>query len=127
MLLPISAEWKNIGTLMYISQHVLQEIDANQQKVTDCLREMLSKWINQVKPRPTWSILAEAVEDFDPSIATKIRETCKLFLTYTIITYIKLELDLKCLCTIIHVGHPESVLSLQCFQYVGRLQRTDSG
>ena len=79
MLLPVSAEWKSIGTLMYIPQNVLQEIDANQQRATDCLREMLSKWMNQVNPSPMWSIIAEAVEDFDPSIARKIRETCKLF------------------------------------------------
>ena len=79
---------------------------------------MLSKWINQVDPSPTWCMLAEAVEHFDPGVAMNIRETCKLFLVYTIIAHIKLELDSECLSVHRYRKYSISPMFLSIF-YVG--------
>jgi hypothetical protein len=73
-LLPVAASWKNIGTLLEIAPHVLDNIEGNERKVEDSLREMLSKWLTQVTPKPTWTALADAVEPFNETIAHHIRE-----------------------------------------------------
>jgi hypothetical protein len=73
-LLPVAASWKNIGTLLGIVTHVLDNIEGNERKVEDSLREMLSKWLKQVTPKPTWAALADAVKPFDETIAHHIRE-----------------------------------------------------
>lgn len=73
-LLPVAASWKNIGTLLGIATHVLDTIQANEGRVEDCLREMLSKWLTRVAPKPTWAALADAVEPFNERIAHHIRE-----------------------------------------------------
>lgn len=39
------------------------------------LREMLVEWLKQVKPPPTWTQLADAVEPFDPAKAEHLRST----------------------------------------------------
>ena len=37
---------------------------------------MLSEWLKQIDPAPTWSAQAEAVEVVDPSKAKEIRQQC---------------------------------------------------
>ena len=39
----------------------------------DCLREMLSWWLKQVTPPPTWAELVDAVEQIDESKAKELR------------------------------------------------------
>ena len=73
-LLPVAASWKNIGTLLGIATHVLDNIQCNGGRVEDNLREMLAKWLTQVNPIPTWANLANAVEPFHERIAHHIRE-----------------------------------------------------
>jgi hypothetical protein len=73
-LLPVAASWKSIGTLLGIAPHLLDNIEGNERKVEDSLREMLSKWLKQVTPKPTWAALADAVEPFNETIAHQIRE-----------------------------------------------------
>ena len=70
----MAATWKNIGTLLGIATHVLDNIQANEGRVEDCLREMLSKWLKQVAPKPTWAALADAVKPFNEKVAHNIRE-----------------------------------------------------
>ena len=70
----MAASWKNIGTLLGIATHVLDNIQANEGRVEDCLREMLSKWLKQVTPKPTWAALADAVKPFNEKVAHNIRE-----------------------------------------------------
>ena len=73
-LFSVAASWKSIGTLLGIASHILDTIQANEARVEDCLREMLSKWLKQVTPQPTWAALADAVEPFNETIAHNIRE-----------------------------------------------------
>ena len=80
MLLPVAADWRNIGVLINMSDDVLEGIKKDEQTVNDRLRAMLSKWLKQIAPcPPTWDILADAVEKFNPQIAEKIKENRKLF------------------------------------------------
>ena len=68
-LLPIAHQWKNIGALLKLEPYILDKIQSDEGKVEDCLREMLSKWVKQINPQPSWVDLADAVEPFDESIA----------------------------------------------------------
>ena len=74
VLLSLASEWHNIGTLLRIPEGDLDAIGKDHQKVGDCLREMIKKWLTNVNPHPTWSSLAEAVELFDPNKAEEIRQ-----------------------------------------------------
>ena len=65
LLLPVATEWVNIGTMLEIQEHVLENIKREQKKDKGCLRVMLSKWLKQAKPYPTWSSLADAVSACD--------------------------------------------------------------
>ena len=72
-MLPLAAKWKIIGTMLEIEDHVISRIRADEDGVCDCLQEMLTVWLKQVDPPPTWSALAEAVEVADELIAEEIR------------------------------------------------------
>ena len=63
-LLPLSADWKAIGTytLLGLPRDLLKKIKADEEGARDRSQEVLSEWLNQVDPRPTWAALAEAVE-----------------------------------------------------------------
>ena len=73
VLLSLASEWHNIGTLLRIPEGDLDAIDKDHQKVGDCLREMIKKWLSLIDPLPTWASLAVVVEHFDPSKAQSIR------------------------------------------------------
>ena len=72
-LLPVASSWMNVGTLLGIDKSILDNIKSNERQVEDCLREMLSAWLNQVTPKPTWVNLADAVEPFNERTAHHIR------------------------------------------------------
>ena len=76
-LFPVATYWKTIGTLLGIPGHILDKIKSNEERVDECLREMLSEWLKQIDPPPTWTALAEAVEVIDKSKAQRLRE-CSL-------------------------------------------------
>ena len=68
-----SDRWRNIGLLLDLDNRALGKIDAECRGIPDdCLREMLSLWLNQVNPQPTRKALAEAVEVYDPALAKQI-------------------------------------------------------
>ena len=72
-LLPIATDWKTIGTLLGIPVHILDKVKSNEERVNDRLREMLSEWLKQIDPPPTWTVLIEAVEVIDKSIAQRLK------------------------------------------------------
>lgn len=76
-LLPLASKWKIIGTLLGIQNHVLARIKADEDGVCDRLQEMISIWLKQVKPPPTWASLADAVEAVDELKAQEIRTRCR--------------------------------------------------
>ena len=71
-LLPLAAHWNNIGVLLGVKNHILQEIKRNERQSQDCLREMLSEWLKIDNPPPTWDNLASAVKPFNPAKAQEI-------------------------------------------------------
>ena len=72
-LLPIAADWQNIGVFLQISDSDLKQIESDYSgRCRDCVREMIRKWLKQVNPTPSWKNLTEAVEVVDPSVAERI-------------------------------------------------------
>ena len=71
-LLPLATNWKTIGTLLDIKKSILNKIKADEDAVHDCLQEMLSEWLKQIDPPPTWAALADAVEIVDELKAFEI-------------------------------------------------------
>ena len=73
-LLPLAANWKTIGGLLDINKDILDQIQRDEVGVTDCLHEMLFKWLKKIDPQPTWTDIADAIEYFDEQIAKNIRQ-----------------------------------------------------
>ena len=71
--MPLSIEWKNIGTLLEIPSGTLDKITCDEQSTYDRLREMLREWLKLNNPQPTWTQVIEAVKPFNPSIADKMK------------------------------------------------------
>lgn len=76
ILLPLAARWKTIGTLLGVSNFVLDKVRSDEEGADDYLREMLSEWLKQtdIDSLPTWTALSDAVEVIDSSKAKEIRE-----------------------------------------------------
>ena len=74
-LLPLAAHWRNIGVLLGIKDDDLHVINRTVKEGDDRLREMLSLWLKNKNPLPTWSILAGAIEHYDPAKAQEIRDS----------------------------------------------------
>lgn len=73
LLLPLSFEWMNIGVMLNLPGHTLRRIGIEQHDTRSRLREVLSEWLKQIDPLPTWFALAEAVALFNKEIADKIK------------------------------------------------------
>ena len=71
-LLPIAKDWHTIGTLLKVPSPDLEQIESDYLSCRDRVREMIKKWLKQIKPRPTWKRLAEAVKYIEPSLARNI-------------------------------------------------------
>ena len=76
MLLPLASDWKTVGVLLKAQECDLAAIEHNEKKANDCLRTLISWWLKQVDPSPTWKALADALEILDTQIALKIRQQC---------------------------------------------------
>lgn len=72
-LLPLAKDWKTIGGLLGVERHVLDNIRRDEEGVRDCLHAMLSEWLKQVDPQPSWKDIVEAVEQIDSSKAEEIK------------------------------------------------------
>ena len=74
-LLPEAKHWHNIGIMLEVPEKTLEQIEADYHSdCQQCVREMIKSWLKQVDPPPSWEDLAEAVNEFNPSLARKIRE-----------------------------------------------------
>ena len=74
-LLPLATDWKTIGTLLGLPEHILEKIKTDEDTARDRLQKMLSEWLKQVDS-PTWKALADAVESIDKVRAQEIRKHC---------------------------------------------------
>ena len=75
-LVPLATHWKNIGVLLGVEKATLDKIKKDEGETLDCLREMLSMWVKQISPTPTWTALADIVSKFDGQKAHEIRRRC---------------------------------------------------
>ena len=73
-LLPLAAKWKTIGFLLELDDSSLSVIDCSTDE--EALRLMLHKWLGINDPKPSWEVLAEAVEPLDENIAEKVVSFC---------------------------------------------------
>ena len=78
LLIPVAKEWRNIGTILKLKKVDLKSIatDEDNDTVANCLREMLTLWLSQEDPVPSWEVLAEAVEPFSDQVAAKVKSQC---------------------------------------------------
>ena len=75
ILLPVSSQWMNVGVMLPLNHGRLTAIETRCRGIpNDCLREMLSEWLQQINPRPTKSALVDAVKECNPSLAETILE-----------------------------------------------------
>ena len=63
---PVSDKWLSLGVQLAIPIETLKRIEMEHKQVNRFLLEMLTVWLKQTNPPPTWDILAEALES--PSI-----------------------------------------------------------
>ena len=75
LLLPVASSWKTVGVFLGVSKDALDMIESDKKEVRSCLLEMLSTWLKQVSPEPSWGALAYSVEPFDEECAQKLRKT----------------------------------------------------
>ena len=74
-LLPLATDWKTIGTLLGLPEHILEKIKTDEDTARDRLQKMLSEWLKQVES-PTWKALVDAVENIDKVRSQEIRKHC---------------------------------------------------
>ena len=55
-------KWYNIGLELDIDPGTLDSIKANNVNIEDCFRAMLTSWLKVVRPKPTLTALAEALQ-----------------------------------------------------------------
>ena len=59
----MASKWKNIGVLVGVDSDKLNAVEADNSSLSqDCLREMLTIFVKQVKPLPSLSAIADALE-----------------------------------------------------------------
>ena len=56
-----STRWYYIGLQLKIPVNTLDCIKDQYADPTDCLREMIERWLKQINPRPTWRALVNAL------------------------------------------------------------------
>ena len=71
-LLPLASEWHIIGALLELPTGKLKEIEADYQKVSHRLREMIRIWLTRIDPDPSWEQLVEKLKVINQSIAAEI-------------------------------------------------------
>lgn len=61
-LVDISYNWYDLGLQLELTEGKLKNIQgANPEDPQHCMQEMLSTWLRQVDPRPTWHVLCAAL------------------------------------------------------------------
>ena len=75
-LLPVASQWKTIGVLLGLPEHVLDQIKSDEEGVNNQLQKMISRWLKQTDSSPSWKDLADAVESVDKRKAEKIQNHC---------------------------------------------------
>ena len=56
------SKWYNIGLAIQIDAGTLDVINRNSDNIDDRFRDMLATWLRMVQPRPSLSLLAQALQ-----------------------------------------------------------------
>ena len=67
----LASNWMTIGCNLNIPKGKLNAIEKDERKVEDCLREMLSVWLN-ITSLPSRELLSKAIESIDPNKAAEL-------------------------------------------------------
>jgi len=71
----VASEWHNIGVFLKMSPELLQMIKRdNNNRSMDCLREMLTAWLETTDPPPTWELVVDAVRERSEKLADKLHK-----------------------------------------------------
>ena len=72
----VSAKWEDIGLSLDIEKGSLEVIKQdNPRDSQGCFREMLTHWLNQGDPPPTWTTIIDAIDSVDyKSLARQLSE-----------------------------------------------------
>ena len=72
----VADKWRAIGDFLEIPAGQLSTIaEKNGGNPQKCLLDLLDVWLARLKPRPTWSAMADAVDLVsDPGLAQKVRQ-----------------------------------------------------
>lgn len=57
-----ASDWKTIGGLLGVEMSRLDSIERNEAKVNERLQAMLSEWLKNLDPLPTWNDIVDAVK-----------------------------------------------------------------
>ena len=78
MVVDVGKEWKELGLALCLRKPTLDKIDADNNDVSSCKREMLSKWlcwVDDCEKSCNWQSLAEEVKKLGyTAIANAIKE-----------------------------------------------------
>ena len=77
-LLSISKDWKNLGALLDIPSGTLDNIERDEADTNSRLRAMLTVWLKQINPTPTWTQLIDAVEPFSVYVTEQLKVHCDI-------------------------------------------------
>ena len=68
-LLPLSNDWRSIGTLLGFEEGKLDQISVkNNHNANDSLKALLNEWLDHARP-PTWKSLIDAIQPLNNEIA----------------------------------------------------------
>ena len=59
---PVSDKWFSLGVQLHVPIGTLRCIRNDIRTVAECLLEMLTVWLKQINPPPTWNNLIKALE-----------------------------------------------------------------
>lgn len=60
----VRSKWYDIGRQLRLSAFALKTISKQNFNIEDCFRDMLTQWLRQDDPPPTWSALADALRSY---------------------------------------------------------------
>ena len=73
----MAGKWEVIGIMLDIDDGELSKVKSdNVGNSGNCLQEMLKIWVKKVDPKPSWSSMADTLDDVgEESLAEHIRKT----------------------------------------------------
>lgn len=84
----VDANWKHFGTHLYVDPSLIEDIDKNNASTTDCMLDLVTKWVtlrDRTGDRPrTWEAVVKGVRHTPgcEQLAKELAETHAVTLTW---------------------------------------------